>query len=91
MTDEMTPKALSRILRPRPAEAHKGTLGHALLVAGRWGVGGCAILAAESCMRAGVGRVFGEELRAARVPKRNFDEFRERFLPHFQFPISDFP
>ena len=57
MTDEMTPIALSRILRPRPAEAHKGTLGHALLVAGRWGVGGCAILAAESCMRAGVGKL----------------------------------
>ena len=53
----MTPIALSRILRPRPAEAHKGTLGHALLVAGRWGVGGCAILAAESCMRAGVGKL----------------------------------
>ena len=39
----------------------------------------------QFCHAARVGRVLGEELRAARVPKRNLDEFRERFLPHFQF------
>lgn len=57
MTDQMMPISMSRILRTRPPEAHKGTLGHALLVAGRLGVGGCAVLAAESCLRAGVGKL----------------------------------
>ncbi|MGN1256353.1 MAG: NAD(P)H-hydrate dehydratase [Bacteroidaceae bacterium] len=57
MTDQMTSINLSKMLRKRPEEAHKGTLGHALLVAGRLDVGGCAVLAAESCMRAGVGKL----------------------------------
>lgn len=45
------------MLRLRPVDAHKGTLGHALMVAGSRGVGGCAVLAAESCLRSGVGKL----------------------------------
>lgn len=57
MTDEMTTAGVAQMLRPRPDDAHKGTMGHALLVAGSAGVGGCAVLAAESCLRAGVGKL----------------------------------
>ncbi|MGN0233275.1 MAG: NAD(P)H-hydrate dehydratase [Bacteroidaceae bacterium] len=57
MTNMMTPILLSKMLHTRPEDAHKGVVGHALLVAGRSGVGGCAVLAAESCMRAGVGKL----------------------------------
>ncbi len=48
---------MAKVLRPRPDDAHKGTMGHALLVAGSAGVGGCAVLAAEACLRAGVGKL----------------------------------
>lgn len=37
--------------------AHKGEMGHALLVAGKYGMGGAAILATRACLRSGVGKV----------------------------------
>ena len=37
--------------------AHKGTMGHALLVAGSRGMAGAALLATKACLRAGVGKV----------------------------------
>lgn len=57
MTRVLTPLCVARMLRLRPVDAHKGTLGHALLVAGSREVGGCAVLAAESCLRSGVGKL----------------------------------
>lgn len=57
MANVMTPVRVARMLRLRPDCAHKGMLGHALLVAGSAGVGGCAVLAAESCLRSGVGKL----------------------------------
>jgi len=41
--------------RKRPRFSHKGTYGHALLVAGSYGMLGAAILAARACLRSGVG------------------------------------
>lgn len=35
--------------------SHKGTFGHALLIAGSYGKMGAAVLASEACLRAGVG------------------------------------
>jgi ADP-dependent NAD(P)H-hydrate dehydratase / NAD(P)H-hydrate epimerase len=45
------------ILRPRSKFAHKGTMGHALLFAGSYGMAGAAILAARAALRSGVGKV----------------------------------
>ncbi|MFZ1799111.1 MAG: NAD(P)H-hydrate dehydratase, partial [Chitinophagaceae bacterium] len=42
---------------PRPDFAHKGTCGHALLIAGSEGKMGAAILCAKACLRAGAGLV----------------------------------
>lgn len=42
-------------LLKRKKFSHKGTYGHALLFAGKYGMAGAAILAAHSCMRMGVG------------------------------------
>lgn len=53
----ITAADLRKILRPRPLQAHKGTMGHALLVAGSKGMAGAAILAAEACLRSGVGKL----------------------------------
>ncbi|WP_290791029.1 NAD(P)H-hydrate dehydratase [Flavihumibacter sp. UBA7668] len=43
------------ILQPRPAHAHKGNFGHALLLAGSYGKMGAAVLAAKACLRSGAG------------------------------------
>lgn len=55
------------LLRPRPADGHKGTFGHALLVSGKYGMAGAAVLAARACLRSGVGKV------SVAVPQRNND------------------
>lgn len=55
------------LLRHRDDFAHKGTMGHALLVAGSYGMSGAAILAARACLRSGVGKV------TVHIPKRNYD------------------
>ncbi len=49
--------AAARLLPPRPADGHKGTFGHLLLVAGSQGKTGAALLAAHGALRSGVGLV----------------------------------
>lgn len=48
---------IARILPRRPRFAHKGTFGHALMISGCYGMMGAALLAGESCLRAGAGLV----------------------------------
>ncbi|RYY40588.1 MAG: NAD(P)H-hydrate dehydratase [Chitinophagaceae bacterium] len=43
------------LFRPRNRFAHKGTYGHALLVAGAYGKMGAAVMAAQACLRGGSG------------------------------------
>ncbi|MCF8247756.1 MAG: NAD(P)H-hydrate dehydratase [Saprospiraceae bacterium] len=54
LLDEKTVKPL---LRKRHRHDHKGSFGHALLVAGSYGKIGAAILAARACLRSGAGLV----------------------------------
>lgn len=49
------PKDASALLMPRSKFSHKGTYGHALLLAGSAGKTGAAILAAKACLRSGAG------------------------------------
>jgi NAD(P)H-hydrate epimerase len=60
LTDEALIKS---IYKPRSPFAHKGTYGHALLIAGSEGKMGAAIMSAKACLRAGVG------LLSCHVPK----------------------
>lgn len=46
---------------------HKGTFGHALLIAGSYGKIGAAILAAKACLRSGIG------LLHAHIPKSGYE------------------
>ncbi|MGV3767794.1 MAG: NAD(P)H-hydrate dehydratase [Chitinophagaceae bacterium] len=48
---------ITSILPNRTSFAHKGTYGHALLVAGKPGMMGAAVLAASSCTRSGAGKL----------------------------------
>ena len=45
------------LLLKRDPFAHKGTMGNALIIAGSYGMAGAAILATESCLRSGAGKV----------------------------------
>lgn len=49
------PTIIRNIYRPRNAFSHKGSFGHALIVAGSYGKMGAAVLAARSCLRSGAG------------------------------------
>ena len=48
---------IAPLLKPRSQYAHKGTFGHALIMAGSTGKMGAAVLSATACMRSGPGLV----------------------------------
>jgi len=48
---------IKNIYKPRKEFSHKGNYGHALLIAGSYGMMGAAILAAKGCLRSGVGKL----------------------------------
>lgn len=52
MTEE---KDVKDLIKPRKKFDHKGMFGHALIIAGSHGMGGASVLAAQSCIRSGVG------------------------------------
>lgn len=56
---------IRQLMKPRDAFAHKGSMGHALMVAGSYGMAGAAVLATKACLRAGAGKV------TIHTPKRN--------------------
>lgn len=58
---------IRRLMRPRGDFWHKGQTGNALIVAGRYGMAGAAVLATKACLRAGAGKV------TVHVPQRNND------------------
>lgn len=51
----LTHSQAALLLRPRAKFSHKGSYGHALLIAGSYGKMGAAVLAARACLRAGAG------------------------------------
>lgn len=84
---------VSLLRKPRSPIGHKGTFGHALLIAGKYGMAGAAILAAKACLRSGVGKV------TVHTPQRNNDILQisvpEAILSHdadascFTQPLDD--
>lgn len=58
---------LKSLTKPRPQDGHKGTFGHALLVAGSYGMAGASLLAGKGCLRSGVGKL------TLHIPKHNND------------------
>ena len=56
------------LLHKREKDSHKGTYGHALLIAGSTGKTGAALLASEACLRSGVGLLTTHLPKAAMLP-----------------------
>ncbi len=57
MATPVTAELARTLAPPRPADGHKGTFGHALIVAGSPGYTGAGCLAAEAAARSGAGLV----------------------------------
>lgn len=60
-------KDIRSLLKPRSDFAHKGDMGHALLIAGSYGMSGAAILSGKACLRAGAGKL------TIHTPKVNYN------------------
>ncbi len=54
----LTPSLVRSLLPPRPSDAHKGSLGRSMVIAGSPGMTGAAALTAESALRGGSGLVY---------------------------------
>ena len=71
----LTPSEVRLMVKKRSRFSHKGTYGHALLLNGSHGSMGAAVLAAEACLRAGVGLLMvhvpgcGYNILQTRVPE----------------------
>ncbi len=53
----ITEELVRTCFRPRPLDSHKGTFGRVLLIVGRYGMAGAAILSARAALRSGAGLV----------------------------------
>ena len=81
----VTDEDLEGIIQERNTFDHKGTFGHALLIAGSRGKMGAAVLGATACLRAGVGRLTvhlperGEVILQTAIPEAmlSLDENRD--------------
>lgn len=72
---------VSEKIRKRGKFSHKGTFGHALLIAGSYGKMGAAVLASRACLRSGVG------LLTCRVPQRGY-EIMQNSVPEAMISID---
>ena len=83
----VTEEDIAAVFHPRERFAHKGTFGHALLIAGSHGKMGAALLAAKSCLRSGAGLLTvhipqcGEQIMQTAFPEAmlSFDPHQEYF------------
>ncbi|MGZ5135148.1 MAG: NAD(P)H-hydrate dehydratase [Flavitalea sp.] len=58
---------INSIYKPRNRFGHKGSFGHALIIAGSYGKTGAAVLSAKACLRSGVG------LLTCHIPRCGYD------------------
>lgn len=57
MKNVLTLDSIKVLIKPSTTDAHKGTHGHALLIAGSYGMMGSAVLASQAALKSGVGLV----------------------------------
>lgn len=60
-------KELGGLLLPRRPDGNKSDFGHALLIAGSYGMAGASVLAGRACLRSGVGKL------SMHIPRCNND------------------
>ncbi|MGC9330596.1 MAG: NAD(P)H-hydrate dehydratase [Bacteroidales bacterium] len=77
-----TESDIKKCVRKRDIFDHKGHFGHALLIAGSYGKMGAAVLAANACLRAGVG------LLTVHIPKTGY-QILQQAVPEAMLSIDD--
>lgn len=84
---QVTEDVIANVFQPRNRFAHKGTYGHALLIAGSRGKMGAAVLSARACLRSGAGLLTvhipqrGEQILQTALPEAmvDLDPHQEHF------------
>lgn len=76
------PADIKKIYKPRKPFSHKGTFGHALIIAGNKGKMGAALMTAQACIKAGAG------LTTLNVPE-NFLNAVHAYLPEAMCQIRE--
>lgn len=82
---EITAERVRGVLPARPADGHKGTFGHVVVIGGSRGFTGAVKLACEAAGRSGVGLV------TAAVPRCLADVFAVSLLEAMSRPLPDTP
>jgi NAD(P)H-hydrate epimerase len=89
---ELVAPAMRALLHPRDPNAHKGTFGHGLLVAGCDRMPGAAVLAATAAMRGGIGKLTVHTVRSVRnilvvsLPEAIHDiDDNEQYISHIDW------
>ncbi|MDP3912686.1 MAG: NAD(P)H-hydrate dehydratase [Bacteroidota bacterium] len=87
----LTKEFISGKIKKRDKFSHKGTFGHALLIAGSYGKMGAAVLSSKACLRSGVG------LLTCHVPRLGYEIIQNSVpeamtsIDHSKFIFSEFP
>lgn len=81
--EAITAGAVCSMLPPRPADSHKGTFGHLLVVAGSRGLTGAAVLASRAALRVGAGLV------TLAVPERLQELMAAKLTEVMTLPLPD--
>lgn len=88
---------IKTIYKPREASGHKGTYGHALIIAGSYGKMGAAILCGRACLRSGVGLLTyhipqgGYDIMQTSVPEAMvMTDFNKSFVTEIQTELSKY-
>jgi len=79
----LTKEFISGKIKRREKFSHKGTYGHALLIAGSYGKMGASVLASQACLRSGVG------LLTSHVPRLGY-EIIQNSVPEAMISIDPF-
>ena len=87
--EKLSATFIKSIIKTRIPDSHKGTYGHALLIAGNLGKMGAAVIAAKACARSGVGLLtvnipFMEQLTIQISIPEAMLHFRERFIDNYE-------
>lgn len=83
---------LKPLLLQRETFAHKGSMGHALLVAGSYGMAGAAVLATQACLKAGAGKVTASTPRSnVNVLQSTVPEAIMDIQPHEEYFVEPIP
>lgn len=91
---KLTKAHIKAIYRPVPADAHKGTRGHALIIGGSYGKMGAAVLSSRAALRSGAGLVTafvpecGYEILQTAVPEAMvITDVGQKHLSRIEFDI----